>query len=61
MSPFLNGVKCLLDLAAMVCQASSCAASASSQAARRVFSLSSTAGIEECGNIEGVPAVHIPS
>ena len=30
LSPFLNRVKCLQDLAAMVCRASSCAVSASS-------------------------------
>ena len=45
LSPSLNGEKDRRVLAAMTCQASLCAAKASSRAAERVFRWISTAGI----------------
>ena len=53
LSPFLNGVKCCLVLAAMVCLASSWAARASRWAAWRFLSCSLTVGNGEDGRTVG--------
>ena len=53
LSPLTNGVNLFLDLAAMVCCASSWVARASCLAACRVLILVSTAGIEDDGRTVG--------
>ena len=53
LSPLTNGVNLFLDLAAMVCRASSWAARASCLATCRVLILVSTAGIEDDGRTVG--------
>ena len=52
-SPFLNGTKCRLVLAAIVCLVSSWAARASKRAALRALRCSSTAGNGEDGRTFG--------